>query len=41
MHSIRAKRRDPMNAEIRPVKTAAEIGLADLFAAVRKDLPGG
>lgn len=30
-----------MNAEIRPVKTAAEIGLADLFAAVRKDLPGG
>ncbi|OPY98501.1 Fe-S cluster assembly protein SufD [Bradyrhizobium sacchari] len=30
-----------MNAELRPVKTAAEIGLADLFAAVRKDLPGG
>ncbi|MBR0780959.1 Fe-S cluster assembly protein SufD [Bradyrhizobium iriomotense] len=30
-----------MNAEIRAVKTAAEIGLADLFAAVRKDLPGG
>ena len=30
-----------MNAEIRPVKTAAEIGLADLFATVCKDLPGG
>ena len=30
-----------MNAEIRPVRTAAEIGLADLFAAARKDLPGG
>lgn len=30
-----------MNAEIRPVKTAAEIGLADLFAAACKDLPGG
>ncbi|MGT2504344.1 Fe-S cluster assembly protein SufD [Bradyrhizobium guangxiense] len=30
-----------MNAEIRPVKTAAEIGLADLFAAARSDLPGG
>ncbi|MBW7973651.1 Fe-S cluster assembly protein SufD [Bradyrhizobium sp. BR 10289] len=30
-----------MNAEIRPVKTAAEIGLTDLFAAARKDLPGG
>ncbi|KYG20692.1 Fe-S cluster assembly protein SufD [Bradyrhizobium sp. AT1] len=30
-----------MNAEIRPVKTAAEIGFADLFAAVRQSLPGG
>jgi len=30
-----------MNAEIRPVKTAAEIGLADLFAAARQTLPGG
>lgn len=30
-----------MNAEIRPVKTAAEIGLADLFAVACKDLPGG
>ncbi|MBC9876467.1 Fe-S cluster assembly protein SufD [Bradyrhizobium sp. INPA01-394B] len=30
-----------MNAQIRPVKTAAEIGFADLFAAVLKDLPGG
>ena len=30
-----------MNAEIRPVKTAAEIGLADLFAAAHKGLPGG
>ncbi len=30
-----------MNAEIRPAKTAAEIGLADLFAASCKDLPGG
>ncbi|AWL98707.1 Fe-S cluster assembly protein SufD [Bradyrhizobium amphicarpaeae] len=29
-----------MNAEIRPVKTAAEIGLADLFAAACKELPG-
>lgn len=29
-----------MNAEIRSVRTAAEIGLADLFAAVCKDLPG-
>lgn len=29
-----------MNAEIRPVKTAAEIGLADLFADVRHTLPG-
>jgi Fe-S cluster assembly protein SufD len=30
-----------MNAEIRPAKTAAEIGLADLFAAARQTLPGG
>ena len=30
-----------MNAEIRPTKTAAEIGLADLFAAARENLPGG
>ncbi|PIT03531.1 Fe-S cluster assembly protein SufD [Bradyrhizobium nitroreducens] len=30
-----------MNAEIRPVKTAAEIGLADLFAASCASLPGG
>lgn len=30
-----------MNAEIRPVKTAAEIGLADLFAAAHRSLPGG
>ena len=30
-----------MNAEIRPVKTAAEIGFADLFAAARETLPGG
>jgi Fe-S cluster assembly protein SufD len=30
-----------MNAEIRPVKTAAEIGFADLFAAARQSLPGG
>lgn len=30
-----------MNAEIRPEKTAAEIGLADLFAAARNSLPGG
>jgi Fe-S cluster assembly protein SufD len=30
-----------MNAEIRPVRTAAEIGLADLFAAARSSLPGG
>ncbi len=30
-----------MNAEIRPVKTAAEIGLADLFAAACRSLPGG
>ena len=30
-----------MNAEIRPVKTAAEIGLANLFAATRESLPGG
>lgn len=29
-----------MNAEIRPAKTAAEKGLADLFAAVRPTLPG-
>ncbi len=39
--NIRTKRRDPMNAEIRPVKTAAEIGFADLFAAARQSLPGG
>lgn len=30
-----------MNAEVRSVKTAAEIGFADLFAAVRESLPGG
>jgi len=30
-----------MNAEIRPARTAAEIGFADLFAAVRESLPGG
>ena len=30
-----------MNAEIRPVKTAAEVGLADLFAAAHMGLPGG
>ncbi len=30
-----------MNAEIRFAKTAAEIGLADLFAAARPNLPGG
>ena len=30
-----------MNAEIRPARTAAEIGLADLFASVRESLPGG
>jgi Fe-S cluster assembly protein SufD len=30
-----------MNAEIRPAKTVAEIGLADLFAAARQRLPGG
>ena len=30
-----------MNAEIRPIKTAAEIGLADLFAAAGPGLPGG
>ncbi|GGI20821.1 Fe-S cluster assembly protein SufD [Bradyrhizobium guangdongense] len=30
-----------MNAEIRPVKTAAEIGFADLFATTRQSLPGG
>lgn len=30
-----------MNAEVRPVKTAAELGLADLFAAARSGLPGG
>jgi Fe-S cluster assembly protein SufD len=30
-----------MNAEIRPASTAAEIGLADLFASVRESLPGG
>jgi Fe-S cluster assembly protein SufD len=29
-----------MNAELRTVRTAAEIGLADLFAAACKDLPG-
>ncbi|WP_454631859.1 Fe-S cluster assembly protein SufD [Bradyrhizobium cenepequi] len=30
-----------MNAEIRPAKTVAEIGLADLFMAERRRLPGG
>jgi Fe-S cluster assembly protein SufD len=30
-----------MNAEIQPVKTAAEVGLADLFAASEGQLPGG
>jgi Fe-S cluster assembly protein SufD len=30
-----------MNAEIRPAKTAAEIGFADLFVAARQSLPGG
>jgi Fe-S cluster assembly protein SufD len=30
-----------MNAEIRPAKTVAEIGLADLFVAERQRLPGG
>jgi Fe-S cluster assembly protein SufD len=30
-----------MNAEIRPVRTAAEMGFADLFAAARPNLPGG
>ncbi|MBI5263037.1 MAG: Fe-S cluster assembly protein SufD [Bradyrhizobium sp.] len=30
-----------MNVQIRPAKTAAEIGLADLFASVRGSLPGG
>jgi Fe-S cluster assembly protein SufD len=30
-----------MNAEIRPAKTVAETGLADLFAAERQRLPGG
>ena len=30
-----------MNAEIRPIRTAAETGLAELFASVRADLPGG
>ncbi|WP_128927717.1 Fe-S cluster assembly protein SufD [Bradyrhizobium guangxiense] len=30
-----------MNAEIRPVKTAAEIGFADLFATAQQSLPGG
>jgi Fe-S cluster assembly protein SufD len=30
-----------MNAEIRPVKTTAEIGLAELFAAAEGSLPGG
>ncbi|TQF29628.1 Fe-S cluster assembly protein SufD [Bradyrhizobium sp. UNPA324] len=30
-----------MNADIRRVKTAAEIGFADLFAAARQSLPGG
>lgn len=30
-----------MNAEVRPVKTVAEVGLAELFAAVRAGLPGG
>ena len=30
-----------MNAEIRSVRTAAEIGLADLFAAEYEGLPGG
>ena len=30
-----------MNAEMRPAKTVAEIGFADLFAAARESLPGG
>jgi Fe-S cluster assembly protein SufD len=30
-----------MNAEVRPAKTAAEIGFADLFASARQHLPGG
>jgi Fe-S cluster assembly protein SufD len=30
-----------MNAEIRPVKTVAEIGLAELFAVAGHSLPGG
>ena len=29
-----------MNAEIHPIKTAAETGLAENFAAVRERLPG-
>ena len=30
-----------MNAEIRPIRTVAESGLADIFAAARDELPGG
>lgn len=30
-----------MNAEVRPIRTAAESALADAYASVRLDLPGG
>ncbi|HVX78234.1 MAG TPA: Fe-S cluster assembly protein SufD [Bradyrhizobium sp.] len=30
-----------MNAELRPIRTKAELGLADVFAAACQDLPGG
>ena len=29
-----------MNVEIKPIKTAAELALADTFAAVKAKLPG-
>ena len=41
--STRTRRRESeskMNAEIHPIKTAAETGLAESFAAVRERLPG-
>ena len=41
MRSSRTRRREQMNAEVHPIRTAAELGLAQAFAEARSRLPGG
>src|SRR5947208_1688175 len=41
MRNSRTRPRDAMTADITPIRTAAETGLTEAFAALRGRLPGG